>query len=170
MPNSKPIGIAFSDPNLTELSLNGTVVSSDAGELNILDGATLTVTELNKLKGIPASVTVVVTTPGASGTCDAAFTFKDAAGTTCAFATTMTFYLSGVDGLTITSAITSITAADTPVGAVGAGVTGQQGRIVTTAAGVASVKLTGSAATTYYLTFMGPGGRLIISPALLTKA
>lgn len=29
---------------------------------------------------------------------------------------------------------------------------------------------TGTAATTYYITFIGPGGRLIVSPALLTKA
>lgn len=131
---------------------------------------TATTTEISKLAGIPASVTVVVTTPGASGTCDCAFTFKDAAGATCAFATAFDFYLSGVDGLTITAAITSILAADTPVGAVGVVTTGQQGKLVTTAAGLGSVKLTGTAATTYYITFIGPGGRLIVSPALLTKA
>ena len=148
------------------LPVSGLKIGPAASEVVV----TCTAAEFNKLTGIPSSVTVVVTTPGASGTCDAAFTFKDAAGDTIAIPVALSMYLSGVDGLTITAAITSIAAADTPVGAVGAVTTGQQGLLITTAGGLASVKLTGTAATTYYLTFLGLGGRLIVSPALLTKA
>lgn len=157
MSNSKPSGIAFADPNFDEISIGGVAVTASAAELN-------------KLDGVPYSVSVAVTTPGASGTCDAAFTFKDAAGATIAIAAAMPFYLSGVDGLSVTTAITSILAANTPVGGVAPLTTGQSGILVTTAAGLGSVKLTGANATTYYLTFIGPGGRLIVSPALLTKA
>lgn len=255
MANTKPIGIAYADPDFDSLSVGGsavnttavtgvtagtataskavildankavdvvrtaslrigasgseTAVTASGAELNLIDGTvagtavaskalalgadknvdtiavadgglklgagagtavTATAAELNKMDGIPASVTVVVTTPGASGTCDAAFTFKDAAGATIAIPVALPFYLSGVDGLSITGAITSILAADTPVGAVGVLTTGQSGLLVTTAAGLGSVKLTGANATTYYITFIGLGGRLIVSPALLTKA
>lgn len=131
---------------------------------------TATTSEISKVAGVPASVTVVVTTPGASGTADAAFTFLDAAGATCAIATAMPFYLSGSTGLAVTAAITSILAADTPVGGVAPLTTGQSGILVTTAAGLGSLKLDGTAATTYYITFIGLGGRLITSPAILTKA
>ena len=161
---------AGADAVFAMMPAGSTLVTASTAELNILDGATLTVAELNKLAGIPASVTVVVTTPGASGTCDAAFTFKDAAGATIAIPAALTFYLSASTGLTLTAAITSILAADTPVGGVGVLTTGQSGILVTTAAGLASVKLTGAAATSYFITFIGPGGRLIVSPALLTKA
>lgn len=163
--------VAMSTAALTRAELDildGATLST--AELNILDGVTATAAELNKVDGIPASVTVAVTTPGASGTCDAAFTFKDAAGVACAFATAFVFYLSGSTGLALTAAITSIDDADTDVGDVGVLTAEQSGIIITTAAGLASAKLTGTAATTYYLTFIGPGGRLIVSPALLTKA
>lgn len=171
MANSKSVGIAYSDPDLsTGWAINGTAVAADANELNILDGVTATATELNKVDGLPYSCTVVVTTPGASGTCDAAFTFKDAAGATIAVAVAMPFYLSSSTGLAVTAAITGITAADTPVGGVAVLTTGQSGILVTTAAGLGSLKLNGSAATNYYVTFIGLGGRLIVSPVLLTKA
>lgn len=158
MGNNKPVGVSFSDMDLTTgWSINGVAVTSSGAEVN-------------KSTGVPASVSVVVTTPGASGTCDCAFTFKDAAGNAIAFPASLGFYLSGVDGLTLTAAITGILVADTPVGAVGVVTTGQQGFLTTTATGLASVKLSGSNATTYYLTFRAPSGRLIVSPALLTKA
>jgi hypothetical protein len=147
------------------LPTSGLKIGAGAGT-----AVTSTAAELNKNTGVAASVTVTVTTPGASGTCDAAFQFKDAAGANIAFASSFASYLSGVDGLSITAAITSIATADTPVGAVANAVTGQQNRFVTNATGAVSAKLTGAAATTYYITFIGPGGRLITSPAILTKA
>lgn len=204
--NSKPIGIAYADPNFDTVYIGGVqlVAPSDVSLLTAVAGTataskavildankavdvvrtaslrlgtsgsevavSASAAELNKVTGVPASVTVAVTTPGASGTCDVAMTFKDAAGNACAIPTWMPFYLSSVDGLALTAAITGITVADTPVGAVGVTATGQQGFVVTTAAGLASVKLNGTAATNYYLTFRGPGGRIFTTPALLTKA
>lgn len=151
---------------------SGGEVDFESGSALKIGGAEVTASadELNKMDGVPYSVTVAVTTPGASGTCDAAFTFKDAAGVAIAFAVALPFYLSGSTGLAVTAAITGIAAADTPVGGVVPLTTGQSGMLVTTAAGLASLKLDGVAATTYYITFVGPGGRLIVSPALLTKA
>lgn len=159
MANSKPVGVAYSDPDLsTGWGVNGTAV-------------TPTGTELNKAAGVPASVSVVVTTPGASGTAECAFTFKDAAGNAIAYPFVADAYLaSAADGLTINAAITSILAATTPVGIVTPLVTGLVSKFVTTAAGLVSTKITGVAATTYYLVFQTTGGRLVVSPALLTKA
>ena len=157
MANSKSVGVAYSDPDLsTGWGVNGTAVTSSGAELN-------------RLAGMPNSVTVTVTTPGASGTAECAFQFKDAQGTNVAFPAGAVGYLSGSDGLSVTAAITSIVAATTPVGAVAAMVTGQQSLFITSATGAVSSKITGSAATTYYITFI-VGGRLITSPALLTKA
>lgn len=200
MANTKPTGVAYGDPNFDSIAVGGVPVfaatpvpgTATASQTPVLDAnkamdvvrtaslrlgasgsevaVTATAAELNKIAGVPASVTVVVTTPGASGTCDVAMTFKDAAGVACAIPTWMPFYLSSIDGLALTAAITGITTADTPVGVVGVTATGQQGFVVTTAAGLASVKLNGGAATTYYLAFRGPGGRIFVSPALLTKA
>lgn len=58
MPNTKPIGIAYSDPDLTQLNLNGTAVSADAGELNKLDGATWTTVQLNQITDAFGTVTL----------------------------------------------------------------------------------------------------------------
>lgn len=170
MSNNLPVGVSFSDPNLTTgWGINGTAVTSSATELNIMTGVTATTAELNKIDGVPYSVTLV-NTPGASGVTEAALTFKDAAGVTIAIPVYLPFFLSSSTGLAITAAITSILPAATPVGAVGATVTGQQGFVVTTAAGLASVKLTGTAATAYYLTFLTTGGRLITTAAITTAA
>ena len=165
--NSKSTGIAYDDPSFSTvyLPVSGLKIGTAGSEVAV----SATAAELNKTAGVPSSVTVTVTTPGASGTADCAFQFKDAQGTNVAFPAGAVGYLSGSDGLSITAAITSILPATTPVGAVAAMVTGQQSLFITSATGAVSSKITGSAATTYYITFI-VGGRLITSPALLTKA
>ena len=47
-------------PDLSTLTINGTDVSADAGELNILDGATVTTDELNVLDGDTAATSTTV--------------------------------------------------------------------------------------------------------------
>lgn len=49
-----------SAPNLSQLTINGTDVTADASELNILDGATVTTDELNVLDGDTAAISTTV--------------------------------------------------------------------------------------------------------------
>jgi hypothetical protein len=43
-------------PNLTALKIGGTVVTSTAAELNLLDGVTATTAELNYVDGVTSNV------------------------------------------------------------------------------------------------------------------
>ena len=52
-----PTGNVFTIADNSGISIGGTVVSSTAAELNILDGVTSTTAELNVLDGIPATLT-----------------------------------------------------------------------------------------------------------------
>ena len=52
-----PTGNVFTIADNSGISIDGTVVSSTAAELNILDGVTSTTAELNVLDGIPAGLT-----------------------------------------------------------------------------------------------------------------
>ena len=52
-----PTGNVFTIADNSGISIGGTVVSSTAAELNILDGVTSTTAELNVLDGIPAGLT-----------------------------------------------------------------------------------------------------------------
>lgn len=63
MPNTKPTGVAYADPNFEQIFLNGTEmnetnlsgVTASAAEVNVLDGMTASTAELNKLDGMTAS-------------------------------------------------------------------------------------------------------------------
>jgi len=52
-----PTGNVFTIADNSGISIGGTVVSSTAAELNILDGVTSTTAEINVLDGIPATLT-----------------------------------------------------------------------------------------------------------------
>lgn len=164
MPNTKPVGVAYSDPDLTELYLNGTQVTADAGELNKLDGVTATTAEINALAGEIASVSQV-STP-ASGSNGTQFTFKNAAGVAVSGVRTMLAYIStdagvqaaAVDGLAVLTngGLTEL-------------VTGKTCVVTTTSAGLLGVTLTESSASSYYLSFVLPNGRVITSTALVVN-
>lgn len=166
MPNSKPIGIAYSDPDLTQLNLNGTAVTSDAGELNLLDGVTATTTELNTLAGLIASVSM--TSTPASGTCAVQFTFKNAAGVAISSARRIHYYISDSAGVPSTAVTSFATLTNGTVDTAATGVAGKWGWANTTAAGLLGVTLTASAGT-YYMSFMLPNGRIITSGAIVVN-
>ena len=146
--------------------LAGVTASND--ELNIMDGVTATYLELNQADNAWATVSTVDTP--ASGTCSVACTFKDAAGTTMATAVAGMFYMStSATGLTIDSPNTSITN-------VGNGdlISSDGGGealwlYVTTAAGLLEVTITATNGT-YYLVFLHPSGKLVISDACVVNA
>ena len=55
-------------PNLTALKIAGTVVTSTAAELNILDGVTATTAELNYVDGVTSNVQTQLNTKAATAT------------------------------------------------------------------------------------------------------
>ena len=65
MPNNKPVGIAFSDPNITDLFLNGTQVTATATQLNQITDAAGTVA-FDRLVKVAK---VALTAPAVSGNC-----------------------------------------------------------------------------------------------------
>lgn len=68
MPNSKPTGIAYSDPNFDSLSLGGAAVQSTAAEINKLANVTNGVTQANKAVVLGASKQQDQLTVGPAGT------------------------------------------------------------------------------------------------------
>ena len=128
------------------LKINGTEVTATAAEMNLMDGS-------------PASVTTTATP--ATGSCAVQFVFKDAAGETMAVPTSGLLYLSeDADGLTHDLADTSLAVltngALTNVGGAGPSL------YTTTAAGLLGLTIT-AAADDYYVVFVLPSGKLLIS-------
>jgi len=132
--------------DLKGLKLNAVEVTATAAELNLMDGS-------------PASVTTTATP--AVGSCAVQFVFKDAAGETMAVPTSGLLYLSeDADGLTHDLADTSLAVltngALTNVGGAGPSL------YTTTAAGLLGLTIT-AAADDYYVVFVLPSGKLLIS-------
>ena len=151
---NQTIDIASHDLVDGGLKLAGTLVTASAPELNQADNAWASIS--------------TVDTP-ASGSVSVAVTFKDAAGTTMATPVAGMFYMSTAStGLTIDAPATSITN-------VGNGdlVSSDGGGevlwlYVTTAAGLLEVTITATNGT-YYLVFMHPSGKLVISDACVVN-
>ena len=122
--------------------------------------------ELNSLDGIAMSVTTTATP--ASGSCGVQFVFKDKDGTALAIPTSGLLYLSEVaTGLTHDLADTSLAVltngALTNVGGAGPSL------FTTTAAGLLGLTIT-AAADDYYVVFVQPNGKLLISSVCTVNA
>lgn len=165
MPNEKPIGVACSDPNITDLYLNGTLVTADAAELNKLDGVTSTTAELNTVAGAIASVSQ--TEVSASGSTAVQFTFKNAAGVAIGSKRSMLMWLSDDAGEPVT-AITSLAALTN--GSYDNLVTGKQARVTCSVAGLLGITVTQAGASTKYLSFQLPNGKILTSTVLTINA
>lgn len=177
--------------NLIDGSVAGTAVASKAAVLGanknldvlvVADGGlalgsgagtaiTSTAAELNKLDDAPFLVTTDSTTP-ASGSCAAQFTVKNAAGSAVAVPVSLRAYLTtSATGLTHDAAGTSIAVltngALTTDGATPS--VGPHFTLTTTAAGLIGLTLT-SGAGTYYVAFVMPNGKLVMSGAIVVNA
>ena len=162
MANNKPVGVAFSDPDLTTgFSINGTAVTSSAAEVNILTGVTADKFDLNTVAD--AIVSMSTTATPASGSNGVQFVFKDGTGTAIASQRSMISYISDVNGAPVT-AVTSFAALTN--GSVDLLIVGKQYRVLTTAAGLLGLTVTGSAGTVY-VSFQLPNGKILTSSALV---
>lgn len=146
------------------LKIAGSAITSDAAELNKLDGVTTTTAELNTL----ADEITQMTTTGvpASGTNGVQFVFKNAAGAAVGSRRGMLMILTDVNGDVVTAG-TSVAALVN--GKVVTLVIGQVALVECSAAGLLGVTLT-HAAGTYYLTFVLPNGKLLTSSPLVVNA
>ena len=105
---------------------------------------------------------VTTTATPASGSCGVQFVFKDGDGNPVASVRSLICYLTNSAGATHTAAITSVAALTN--GAATSLVTGKATLVTTSAAGLLGLTLTGAAAT-YYVAFILPGGKVLISGA-----
>lgn len=134
-------------------------------EINKLTGATFSVAEANTLTGVPVSVTGAAVS--AQGTVSAQFIFLNAAGTTG-----ITTSFQGVAHISTTAlgndygVVSGITAATN-----GALVAPSSGTFIftTTTSGRLGVNITNGASTSY-ISFTLPGGKVKVSPAMITTA
>jgi len=163
MANSKSVGIAYSDPDLTQLNLNGTAVTADAAELNIMDGVTADKFDLNTVAD--AIVSMSTTATPATGSNTVQFVFKDGTGAAIASKRSMIAYISDIDGAPVT-AVTTFAAATN--GSVDLLIVGKQYRCLTTAAGLLGLLVTATAAT-YYVSFVLPNGKILTSSAIVSN-
>ena len=143
----------FHITDVKALKINGTEVTATAAELNTVDGGV-------------ASMTTTATT-GANTIVDVQFVFKDVAGDTMAIATSGLLYLSTAStGLTHCLADSSLAVltngAITNLGSAGPSL------FTTKADGTLGLKITATAATSYYVVFVLPNGKLLVSTACLT--
>ena len=148
MPNTKPTGIAFSDPDLTQLNLNSVAVTADSYDLNTV---------------ADAIVSMTTTATPATGSNGVQFVFLDGTGTAIASKRSLIGYISDIDGAPVT-AVTSFAALTN--GSVDLLIVGKQYRCLTTAAGLLGLTVTGSAATRY-VSFVLPNGKILTSSAIV---
>lgn len=133
----------------------GTQVTSTAAELNLVD---------NMWNSFTTSATP------ASGSCAVQFVFKDAAGTTMATPIAGTFYLSEVStGLTRDPADTSVAVLTNGVVQNIDAAVHNGWHFVTTAAGLLGITIT-AAEDDYYVVFIHPTGKLVISTVCAVNA
>lgn len=165
--NQSPVGVAYSDPNLTTgWGINGTAVTTTGPELNNIHGLTSSTAELNTLTDEVASV-ATSTTP-ASGTCAVQFTFKNAAGNAIGSARRVHFYVSNSSGVPASAVTSFATLTNGTVDTGATGVAGKWGWANTTAAGLLGMTVTASSGT-YYISFMLPNGQIITSGAIVVN-
>lgn len=149
MANSKPVGVAYKDPDLTSgWAIDGTAVTADGADLNTVDDAIVSMT---------------TTATPASGSNGVQFVFLNGAGVAIASKRSLIGYISDIDGAPVT-AVTSFAALTN--GSVDLLVTGKQYRCLTTAAGLLGLTVTGSAATRY-VSFVLPNGKILTSSAIV---
>ena len=129
---------------------------------------TVTEAELSQLDNVWSSITTSATP--AAGSCGATITFKDAAGTTMATPVAGLFYLSEeATGLSIASPDTSIAVLLSGDIAVIDESPGTLWHYVTTVDGLLSLNII-SAADDYYIVFIHPTGKLVISTVCTVNA
>lgn len=152
------------------LKIAGTQVTSDAAELNKLDGCTATKDELNLTDGAPATVTMAAAA-GGSNICEVTFTVKDAAGATIAAVHHIDVYLSDAatgQGLTGTSASGTVQAKSASGTDLQVYSAKKALRVQTLATGVYVLEITDSAKTTFYPCVVHPlTGKVIVGTRLV---
>lgn len=108
------VDIQDHDGSATGLKLGGTLVTSTAAELNILDGVTATAAEINSLDDSATTVSIAYAASVTTDGIEATFTVKDAAGTAIDAIHNLECWISDDadgSGLTATSASGALTAA-----------------------------------------------------------
>ena len=146
--------------DVKELAIDGTVVTSTAAELNVLDGITATVGELNAMENAGIVAMTTTTTP-ASGSCEVQLVFKDIADVTLAVPVAGLLYVSEVaTGLT-----------KNPVDGLAVATNGVLANLVSHGtsffisddAGLLGVTITHAGADSFWVVIALPNGKLLIS-------
>lgn len=147
--HQRPVGIAYADPNLFSIALQGTLL-------------TPTPAEYNASHDIVASVTT--TAVNNTGSNAVQFVFKNAAGLPISSVRSMTMYTSDVNGVPATAVTSYATLTN---GTIVTTKTGAVAQVNTTAAGLLGCTLTMTTGT-YYLSFVLQNGTIITSTAIAT--
>lgn len=187
--NTKPVGVAYADPDFDSLSIAGTVFVSGApgtatanttvvlganknldvlalpvGGLAIGSGAgtatTVTAAEVNTLHDEVASMTTTATP--ATGSNAVQFVLKNAAGVAISTARLLHWFVSDVNGVPATAVTSVVTLTN---GVIVTTKTGAVGIATTSAAGLLGATLTMTTGS-YYLSFVLPNGTIITSSVL----
>lgn len=146
--NSKPVGVAYSDPNLTSLGLNGVLITSTGTELNLIH---------DQINSVSTAATA------STGYSTAHFTFKNAAGSTVTGIRGLTCYASdSAGGISAPTATMSVATYGTLVQLV-------QGKVAlgqVSSAGKLGITFTSSATGSFYISFVLPNGKIVTSSVL----
>ena len=161
MPNTHFTGV-----DAETFTMNGTLITATADELNLIDGVTATAAEMNRLDGQPAHVTWVVGSEGAN-TVNVALVLKDANGAACATRKCFPLFVSGTSDAS--SFVT--TGPDGHIiaglsGAILSVVTDKLYQIITNAAGSANINVVETSSATFYLAAVMPNGTVAVSSVL----
>jgi hypothetical protein len=163
--------VTIADGDFDTLTLGGTQVTSSAAELNILDGATATPTEINRLAGGAHSVGFTPAA-GAANVCEVTLQVKKADGTAATGPFNLDVWLSdaatGV-GLTATTASGAVAAKASSGTDLGTLTTKKALRVQTLANGSYILSITDTSKTGFYVCAAVPGtGKPSVSSQLVT--
>jgi len=167
-PASTAAAVTATLPDVTGYLVAGTAQITLA-EADILDGATVTTAELNRLDGGWASITTVSET-GASGSVAVQLQFKDAAGVNMAVPVSGQFFLAdeatGLTHATVDTSVATLTNGSVAESGAGHNVIS----FVTAADGTLGFTITAAGADSYWAVFAGPGGLSHITDELIVDA
>ncbi len=142
-------------------------LTAEAAELNKLNGATVTVAEINVLDNILAGATIVVGAEGGGTTINVTIQFTDADGNDMATPVSCTWYLAddaaGLDPASVAHSTSPAIGAD---GALIQTLADLAGIIISEADGDVDIDFVEAGALTKYLVLVMPNGSLVISDAI----
>ena len=149
------------------IKIAGTLVTSTAAELNIMDGVTASTAEINAMDSA-AIVSMTNTEVGDSDKVDVQIVFKDAAGVQVAEPVSGLLYISKIaTGITVDAADNSLAALTN--GVITNLVSNSVSHFVSSATGLLGIRIT-SNADSYWVVIVLPNGKLLISGECIVDA